>query len=390
MPSWPHFDEEQVAAAAAVLRSGRVNYWTGGEGRAFEREYAGHLGLPHAVALANGTVALELGLRALGVGPGHDVVVPSRTFVATAAAVLTVGARPVFADVDETTGGLTVATVEAVATPRTRAVVPVHLGGWPVDVPALLAWARAHRSGAGPVAVLEDCAQAHGAVLHGRPVGSLGDAAAFSFCQDKVLTTAGEGGLLATRDDGVADRVWAAKDHGKSRAALARDDHGPGFRWVHDSVGTNARMTEVQAAVGRVALRRLPAWVATRRHHAATLTGLLGTHPALRVPAPPAGVEPSWYRWYAFVRPEALAPGWDRDRVLAELLDRGVPASVGSCPEVYRERAMSGVWDSCARHPVARRLGETGLALPVHPTLADADVARCAEVVADVLAVASA
>ena len=380
LPGWPEFDEEMAEVAARVLRSGRVNYWTGGEGRAFEAEYAEHLGARHAVAVANGTVALELVLRALGIGAGDDVVVPSRTFIGTASAVVAVGARPVCADVDEATQGLTVASVERVATARTRAVIAVHLGGWPVDVPALRAWAQDRG-----VKVVEDCAQAHGAALGGRPVGTLADAAAFSFCQDKILTTAGEGGLVVTDDEEVFERVWSAKDHGKSIDAVFHREHPPGFRWLHDTFGTNARMTEVQAAVGRVALRRLPGWVATRRRHAARLTELLSPHPALAVPAPSAGVHPAYYRWYSLLRVEALAEGWSRDRVVAEVAARGVPCLSGSCPEIYLERAFPPQWRPRERLPVARRLGETSLALLVHPTLTDTDIERSAAVVADVL-----
>ena len=384
LPPWPQLDEEMVDAAAAVLRSGRVNYWTGDQGRSFEAEYAQHLGIRHALAVANGTVALELALRAVGVRPGDEVVVPSRTFIATASAVVAVGARPVCADVDRETQGLSVESVAEVITARTTAVVPVHLGGWPMAIRELCTWAR----GRG-LRVVEDCAQAHDALVGGRHVGTFGDAGAFSFCQDKILTTAGEGGLVVTEDEVAFDKAWSYRDHGKSRDAVFQRQHPPGFRWLHESFGTNWRMTEVQAAVGRVALRRLPRWVEARREHAGLLSAALGDLPMVRVPHPTGGVQPSWYRWYAFLRPDALAPGWNRDRVVAAVTERGVPCFAGSCPEIYKEAAFPETWRPPAPFPVARELGETSIALLVHPTLSTSDVQRSAQALAEVLVTAS-
>ena len=248
-PPWPHFGAEEIEAAAAVLRSGRVNYWTGDQGRAFEQEYAAAAGCRYAVAVTNGTVALELTLMALGIGPGDEVIVPARTFIAAASCAAMRGARPVIADMDRFSGTMTVETVKPLLTCRTRAIVAVHLAGWPCDMYPLVALARPRR-----IHIVEDCAQSHGASYHGRPVGSLGDIAAFSFCQDKILSTGGEGGLVTTNDQNLWERAWSFKDHGKSYHAVYHRAHPPGFRWLHESFGTNWRMTEIQAAVGRVLL----------------------------------------------------------------------------------------------------------------------------------------
>jgi dTDP-4-amino-4,6-dideoxygalactose transaminase len=378
---WPHYDEETRAAVDAVLASGRVNYWTGEHGRAFEREFADFHGAGHAIALANGTLALELALASLDLGPGDEVVVTPRSFVASVSAVVRVGATPVFADVDPDSGNLTPESVRAVLGPRTRAILAVHLGGWPCDGPGLRALADAH-----DLHLIEDCAQAHGARIDGVPVGRFGHVAAFSFCQDKIMSTAGEGGALLTDDDALAERLWSLKDHGKSRAAVEAPADGRGFRWVHESFGTNARMPEVQAAVGRLQLRRLPAWLARRRAIADALADALAPHPALRVPRPdPARMEHAHYRLYAYVVPEALPPSCSRDDLIAALNDAGVACMQGSCPEIYRERAFvdAGLVPE-ARRPVAARLGETSLAFLVHPTLDDAAVehavAGCARV----------
>jgi dTDP-4-amino-4,6-dideoxygalactose transaminase len=382
---WPHFDEEQVAAAAAVLRSGKVNYWTGEEGRAFEQEFARACGAAFGIALANGTVALELALHVLGIGPGDEVVVTPRSFVASAAVVALRGARPVFAEVDPDSQNVTPATVRAVLSSRTKAIIAVHLAGWPCDVDGLLALARAHE-----LKLIEDCAQAHGATVHGRSVGSFGHVAAFSFCQDKIMTTGGEGGLLTTDDERLWRAAWAYKDHGKSYDAVYHRRHRPGFRWLHESLGTNWRLTEMQAAIGRRQLQRLPEWLSVRRRNAAILADGLRALPLLRVPEPPAHVGHARYKFYAFIRPDRLARGWTRDRIMAAIVARGVPCFAGSCSEIYRERAFSerDLGPSRPLH-VARALGATSLMLLVHPTLAPEDMRYACRVLEEVCALAT-
>ncbi|TDA69505.1 MAG: DegT/DnrJ/EryC1/StrS aminotransferase family protein [Clostridia bacterium] len=370
LPPWPYFAEDEIEAAERVLRSGRVNYWTGEEGRLFEREFAAFTGCRYAVALANGTVALEAALYALGIGPGDEVVVPSRTFIASASCAVMRGARPVLADVDPVSQNLTAETVRAALTPRTKAIVAVHLAGWPCDMDPLLELARERG-----LFVVEDCAQAHGATYKGRPVGSLGDVAAFSFCQDKILTTGGEGGMVTTNSREIWERVWSYKDHGKSYEAVYHRQHPPGFRWLHESFGTNWRMTEMQAAIGRVALKKLPGWVAARRRNAAILTEGFRQIPALRVTVPPAEIGHSYYKYYAFLRPEALKEGWDRDRVSRAVNAEGIPCFTGCCSEIYLEKAFRDAGLGPAeRLPVARALGETSLMFLVHPTLSEGDM----------------
>ena len=368
-PRWPVFEEDEIAAVQRVLSSGKVNFWTGNECREFEREYAAHLGRRHAISLANGTVALELALRALGVGPGDDVVVPSRTFIATAAAAVLVGARPVVADVDAESGNVTADTLRAALTPATRAMIVVHLGGWPCEMAPIMELSRET-----DIPVVEDCAQAHGAEIDGKPVGSFGHVAAFSFCQDKIITTGGEGGLVVTDDDALFERMWSFKDHGKSLAAVARQ-HPPGFRWLHESFGSNYRMTEMQAAIGRIQLRKLPAWVAARQRNARAVTKALEGVPGLRVPIPSPSARNAYYRLYAYLDPAHLADGWDRGRLLSSMEAEQVPCASGSCGEIYREKAFER-FGSMNAQPVARVLHESSLAFLVHPTMSEEDAVR--------------
>jgi dTDP-4-amino-4,6-dideoxygalactose transaminase len=383
--TWPYFAEDEIEAAVRVLRSGKVNYWTGQEGRLFEQEFAQFAGCRYAVALANGSVALELALLALGIGEGDEVVVTSRTFVASASSVVLVGAKSIFADVDPDSGNITAETVRAVLTPRTKAIIAVHLGGWPCEMDELMQLAREH-----DLWVIEDCAQAHGATYKGRPVGSLGHVAAWSFCQDKIMTTGGEGGMLTTNDERIWEKAWSYKDHGKSYEAVYHRQHPPGFRWLHESFGTNWRMTELQAAIGRVVLRKVPEWVATRRRYAQILTERFQQLAALRVTVPPAHIQHAYYRYYVYVRPERLKPDWSRDRIMVELNQLGIPCTVGSCSEVYLEKSFQKAGLSPSRRlPVAKVLGDTALAFPVHPTLSEEDVQEIAAAVDKVMFTAS-
>jgi dTDP-4-amino-4,6-dideoxygalactose transaminase len=379
---WPHFAEDEIDAVSAVLRSGKINYWTGEHGRAFEREYARATGRRHGIALANGTLALELALQAFGIGAGDEVITASRTYVASASCAVTCGAVPVVADVDADSQCVTAATLRAVLSPRTRAIVVVHLAGWPCPMDEIMALAAEHS-----LIVVEDCAQAHGATWHGRPVGAFGHAAAFSFCQDKIITTGGEGGMLVLDDEAAWQRAWAYKDIGRSFDAVYHRQHAPGFRWLTESFGTNWRLTELQSALGRLQLAKLPGWTEARRHNAGVLARGFAEIPALRVPVPPSHVGHAYYKFYAFVRPESLAAGWSRDRIMAELNERGVGCTVGSCSEIYREKACTDRgWGPAQRLATAQELGETSLCFMVHPTLApvtlDAHVAAMREVMA--------
>ena len=383
---WPSFTEEEGDRVREIILSNRVNYWTGDEGRQFEREFAAWSGSAHAIALANGTLALDLALKALGIGPGDEVVVTPRTFIASISTVVNIGATPVFADVDADSGNISPATIAPVLTGRTRAIIPVHLGGWPCDMDGIIALA-AQRD----IKVIEDCAQAHGATINGRNVGSIGHIGAWSFCQDKIMTTGGEGGMVTTDDASLWDAMWSFKDHGKNWDAVYNRKHPPGFRWLHESFGTNWRMIEVQAAIGRIQLRRMAAWSARRTWIANEIRIALAPYAsAVRLPVPDKGFTHAYYRQYAYVRPQGLKNGWTRDRIIDECVARGAIVMQGSCSEVYLERAFDNTpWRPALRMPVARELGETSLMFLCHPTLTDEEVARIASVVAEVLAEAS-
>ncbi len=382
---WPAFEQDEINAVLNVLESGKVNQWTGTEVVSFEKEFAQYLGVRHAIALANGSVALDVAFSVLGIGPGDEVIVTPRSFVASASCIVLRGATPVFVDVDRDSQNITVEAVESAISPRTKAVIAVHLAGWACEMEALKTLCS--RKG---VYLIEDCAQAHGARLGGKPAGSFGDFAAFSFCQDKIMTTGGEGGMLVTDDEDLWRRAWSLKDHGKDYDAVFYDEHPDGFRWLVKSFGTNYRMTEMQAAIGRVQLRKLDTWVAKRRKLASILAEGFEKFESMRVTCPPEYIYHSYYKYYVFVNPERLCKGWSRDRILASLTERGIPCGTGVCPELYLEKAFQSCeWrtgeGSRKRLKVSKELGETSLMFQVHPTLEECDMHYIVEEVANVL-----
>jgi dTDP-4-amino-4,6-dideoxygalactose transaminase len=377
---WPHFDDEDIDAVTRVLRSGRVNQWTGHEVTKFQEEYADHIGVDYAVALANGSVALDLAMKVLGIGDGDEVVVTPRTFIASASCVSLANARPVFADVDRESQNITLKEIEKVVTSKTKSIIAVHHAGWPCEMDALRSFCDAQG-----IYLIEDCAQAHGALYRNRPVGSFGDIAIFSFCQDKILTTGGEGGLLVTNSKDLWQKAWSFKDHGKDHNIMLNPRSSGGFNWAIKIFGTNYRMTEMQAAIGRVALRKLSGWVKKRRHFAGLLNSALIDIPAIRITEPPSHVYHSYYKYYAFLKGEALKDGWNRDRIVQKIRDNNIPCSAGSCPELYLEEAFQASHRNISRLPIAKNLGETSMMFMVHPTLDEEHIFYLVENIKEVI-----
>lgn len=378
---WPSFTEEEANAVRDVVLSNKVNYWTGQECREFEKEFVTWADSKYAVALANGTLALDIALKVLGVGEGDEVIVTPRTFLASASSIVTAGATPVFADVDLNSQNIEADQIASVLTPNTKAVVVVHLAGMPAEMDAIMALSKEHG-----FYVIEDCAQAHGATYKGRAVGSIGHIGAWSFCQDKIMTTGGEGGMVTTNDEALWRAMWSYKDHGKSYAAVYEREHAPGFRWLHESFGTNWRLTEMQAAIGRIQLTRMPEWTKARQANARIIDEVASDFNVVRTVKVPEHMEHAEYKHYLFVNPEQLAEGWTRDRIVDAIVAEGVPCFQGSCSEVYLEKAFDNTsFRPAERLPNAKLLGETSLMFLVHPTLTEAEMAKTAEALKKVL-----
>lgn len=383
--SWPFFEVEEQNAILSVLKSGKVNYWTGNEGRLFEKEFSSFIGASYGIALANGTVALELALKACGVGPGDEVIVPSRTYVATANAVIYCGAKPVFADVEKDSGNISLEIIKTLKNNNTKAVIPVHLGGIPCNMNPIMKWAEE----AG-IHVIEDCAQSHGASINGQRTGSFGHVGCFSFCQDKLMTTAGEGGMVVTSDPGLYRKIWEYKDHGKNLEKALTPSAKPGFKWLHEGWGTNARMSEVQSAVGRIQLKKLPNWIRRRRQNAKQLDEAFRSISLVNSYQEPEGVYSAYYKYYTVIDPDKLKTGWSRSRILDCFCSLDIEAKTGSCCEIYREKAFASITSASRQSlPNSRFLQENSLMFEIHPGRSIASVSDLASKVKQVLQDAS-
>lgn len=388
---WPSFTQQEADAVFRVLLSNKVNYWTGQECREFEKEFAAWAGTDYAVALANGTLALDVALQAMGIGEGDEVIVTPRSFIASVSTVVNAGAMPVFADVEADTGNLSARTIAPHITDKTKAIICVHLAGWPCDMDEIMALAKQHN-----LWVIEDCAQAHGAKYKGRPVGSIGHIGAWSFCQDKIMTTGGEGGMVTTNDKVLWQKMWEYKDHGKNYDSIYHKQHPPGFRWLHDSFGTNWRMMEMQAVIGRIQLKKMAEWTKIRTQNAKilrdALTQFAGEQQFLRIPdiefhqVMGGDSVHAYYKYYVYVRPENLPENINRDRILNALNEKKIPCLSGSCSEIYLEKAFDNHPSRPnARLTVAKELGETSLMFLIHPTLTITEMQTIANTTVDVL-----
>lgn len=378
---WPSFTQEEADAVSQVLLSNKVNYWTGQECREFEKEFAQFAGTQYAVALTNGTVALDVALKALGVRAGDDVIVTSRTFLASASSIVTVGANPIFADVEIESQNISCRTIEAVLTPNTKAIICVHLAGWMCDMDPIMQLAEEKG-----LYVIEDCAQAHGAMYKGKSAGSIGHIGAWSFCQDKIMTTGGEGGMVTTNDENLWKKMWSYKDHGKNFDSIYNKQHPPGFRWLHDSFGTNWRMMEMQAVIGRIQLKKMSEWTVQRNANMEKIFAAFADSPYFTVHRPSDDYVHAAYKCYVQVNTDALPEGWSRDRIMTEINAEGVPCFSGSCSEVYLEHAFDDTpWRPKERLKNAQKLGETSLMFLVHPTLTENNIQTTKDVIQQVI-----
>ncbi len=391
---WPSFSKEEADKVSEILLSNKVNYWTGSEGKAFEKEFAAWAGTEYAIAVANGTVAIDLALQGLGIGRAYggsdddEVIVTPRTFLASVSAVVNAGAKPVFADVELDNGNLSAATIEKHISSKTKAAIVVHLAGIPADMDPIMELANQHR-----FFVIEDCAQAHGASYKGRPVGSIGHVGAWSFCQDKIMTTGGEGGAVTTNNPSLWNRMWSFKDHGKSWSAVFEQQHPPGFRWLHESFGTNWRMTEIQSAIGRHQLGLIKTWQKKREENAKRIISafeIFALNGAIRIPKCYFLTEDdqknAWYKLYLYVDEQKLKTGWSRDRIAEEISQRNAICMQGSCSEVYLEKAFEKEnLQPSERLKNAEQLGRTSLMFLVHPTMTKDDIDRTIDAIKTVM-----
>ncbi|MDC3287658.1 DegT/DnrJ/EryC1/StrS aminotransferase family protein [Candidatus Marinimicrobia bacterium] len=370
MNSWPYFDKNDVAKAKEILESGKINYWTGTEGREFEKEFSSYVGVEHSVAVDNGTNALILAAHALGISKGDEVIMSPRTFVASAFSIMHLGAKPIFIDIDRNSQNMDASLIEQAITPNTKAIMAIHIAGWPCEMDIIQEICKKHN-----LYLIEDCAQAHGAQYNNQSVGSFGDINAWSFCQDKIMSTAGEGGMVTTNNKQLWEKVWSFKDHGKNYDTVYNKEHPPGFRWLHEDHGTNARLTEIQSAIGRLQLSKLDSWIDKRTKLANIFNDGFKDIDGLRITLSPEHIKHAYYKYYVFVENEKLKDGKNRDFIMNTLNEMGIPCYNGSCSEIYKEKAFDKLFPKGhTALPVAKELAETSLMFLVHPTIDQEDI----------------
>ena len=370
MNSWPYFDKNDVANAKEILESGKINYWTGSEGREFEKEFSKYVNVDYSVAVDNGTNALILAAHALGISKGDEVIMSPRTFVASAFSIMHLGAKPIFVDIDRNSQNMDASLIEQAITPNTKAIMAIHIAGWPCEMNIIQDICKKYN-----LYLIEDCAQAHGAQYNNQSVGSFGDVNAWSFCQDKIMSTAGEGGMVTTNNKELWKKVWSFKDHGKNYDTVYNKEHSPGFRWLHEDHGTNARLTEIQSGIGRLQLRKLDSWIDKRTKLANIFNDGFKNIDGLRIALSPDHIKHAHYKYYVFVENEKLKDGKNRDFIMNSLNEIGTPCYSGSCSEIYKEKAFDKLFPKGhTALPVAKELAETSLMFLVHPTIDEEDI----------------
>ena len=383
--NWPFFDQEQISAVSKVLSSGKVNAWTGEECKLFEREFASYFSSKYSVAMANGTLALWAAYNSLGINKDDEIITTPRTFIATSSSALMLKAEPIFADVDRDSGSITAKTIEPLISKKTKAISLVHLGGWPADMEGIRNLAQSKN-----LFLVEDCSQAHGATISGKSVGSFGDISTWSFCQDKIISTGGEGGMVTTSNENLYNKVWSFKDHGKTLEALKRSDQSNTFKWLHEELGSNFRLTEMQSAIGRIQLRNLISTQKRRAENAYFLANYLKDIKVIRIPLPNKNIKHAWYKFYIYLKLKYISSDWNRDRIISEIISKGFPAFSGSCSEIYLEKCFKKLGHSpIKRLPIAKELGETSLMFLVDQTISKENLVKYAETIKCILNKAS-
>jgi dTDP-4-amino-4,6-dideoxygalactose transaminase len=378
---WPVYSDEEIQAAVNTLKSGKVNYWTGQEGRLFEKEFSNFCNTSYAIAVSNGTVAIDLALKSLDIGAGDEVIVTPRSFIASVSCIINAGATPIFADVDKDTGNIYANSIRGLINTKTKAILCVHLAGISCEMDEMLDLANQNN-----ISIIEDCSQAHGAKYKGRPVGSIGHIGCWSFCQDKIISTGGEGGMVTTNSELLWRKMWAYKDHGKSYEAVYERDHPEGFRWLHESFGTNWRMTEIQAAIGRIQLKKINKWQKIREDNVQKIWNVAASLKGIRHPKIPSYIKNAGYKCYLYIEPEHLKKNWTRNRIINEINSSGVQCFEGSCSEIYLEKAFKNYeFKPKTRLKNAKELGSTSLMFLVSPNLTKIEIHNTCKVIEDVI-----
>jgi dTDP-4-amino-4,6-dideoxygalactose transaminase len=376
------YSKSQIQSVTSILKKNKTNYWTGDHGRLFVREFSKYHSVKYSVCVSNGSVALEIALRALALKAGSSVLVTPRSFVISASCVLNMGLKPIFADVD-LNGNVNIEGIKKAYKPGVKAIIVVHLNGLSCDLDPIVKFAKEKK-----LYLIEDCSQAHGAIYKGKKVGTFGDIAIWSFCQDKIISTGGEGGMISTNSKKLWLTCWSIKDHGKNYNSVFYKKHKTGFRWLHDNLGSNYRMTEMQAAIGRIQLKSLDNQLKIRNAIAniylSELKDYYQKYHLLQKPDFKCQTCPfkqnekkckkclhAFYRLNLFINKNKIK----QIKLIEQFNKNKINCSVGSCPEIYREKIFKKLkFYPKKRLSNAKLLGETSLMFPIDPARSMAKV----------------
>ncbi len=369
------YTTKQIKKVSQVLKKNKTNYWTGSECKNFEKEFSDYHNTKYSIAVSNGSVALEIALKALNLKKTDSVIVTPRSFIISASCVLNLGLKPIFADIDDN-GNLSIEGIKKVYKKSVKAIIVVHLNGLSCNLDPILKFAKKNK-----IFLIEDCSQAHGAIYKGRKVGSFGSISTWSFCQDKIISTGGEGGMISTNNKKLWLKCWTLKDHGKNYKSTFHKKHKTEFKWLHDDYGSNYRMTEMQAVIGREQLKSLNEQIKKRNLVAnlylKSLKDYYLKYDILKKPNFDFQINftkkkskksntylHAFYRLNLFINKNRI----NQNKLIKELKKKKINCGVGSCPEIYREKIFKKLKLFPKKRLLnAKLLGETSLIFPINP-----------------------
>ncbi len=364
--TWPHYSNRIANLVKKTILSGKVNYWTGNLCEKFENKFSKFIDVKYCCSISNASVGLEIALNALDIKKNDEVIVPSRTYITSASAILRVNAKPIFADIEKNSLNIDINSIKKNINRNTKAIICVHLAGYPCDMENILKIAKKNN-----LKVIEDCSQAHGAMIKNRSVGSFGDISVWSFCNDKIISTGGEGGMIACNNKTIYKKIWSIKDCGRSYDKIRKKTTKVGYRWLYDSIGTNFRMTEMQAAIGILQLKELKSYLKKRNRNANILRNALKKINFIDFQNVDKKLYHAYYRFTILVNKTKIKKGNSRDTILKQLINNKIPATVGVCPELYKEKVFHKFRKKYTDKYYAKEVGKNIICFSVDPSISE-------------------
>ena len=361
--NWPNFSQDLITKLGGVISSGKINYTTGPYGERFEKKFSKFIGNKYAIAVCNGTAALEVAIKSLKLPKKSEIIVPARSFFASASCIVNTGHIPVFVDVDLLTQNISLSDIKKKISKRTKVIICVHLAGLPCEMYAIKNFARKNN-----LKIIEDCSQAHGASINNKEVGSFSDVSTWSFCNDKIISTLGEGGIISTNNKKIYKFCKKYINHGTTLKKIQNQEK---FIYNKDLFGTNLRLTEIQSFAGLEQLKCLKQTQKKRQKIAKDYLKLISKYKKYFFSYyPPKQIRSAWYRFYFFIKPNVRNHKKIRLDIIRDLIIRNLRCFSGSCPEIYLEKSFKKLKNfKIKRLKNCKILGETSLALDVNHTL---------------------